>query len=57
MIRIEANKSNVMRERISESYRPYSSAEVMCVVGTSNREESRGKKEHQVTLPGFISPL
>jgi len=57
MIRIEANKSNVMRERISESYRPYSSAEAMCEVRTSNSEESRRKKRHQVTLPEVISPL
>ena len=54
MIRIEANKSNVMRERISESYRPYSSAEAIRAVGT--RAERR-REEHQVTLSEVISPL
>ena len=53
MIRIEANKSNVMRERISESYRPYSSAEAMRVAGT----RAKGRKGHQLTLPEVISSL
>ena len=42
-----------MRERVSESYRPYSSAEAMHAVGT----RAEGKKGHQVTFPGVISPL
>ena len=53
IIRIEANKSNIMRERVSESCRPYSSAETMCVVGM----RAKGRKGHQVTLPEVASPL
>jgi len=45
-------------ERASESCRPYSSAEVMHVVGTSNREESRGKGEKSGDLArGYIFSL
>ena len=41
MIRTEANKSNIMRERVSESCRPYSSAEAMFALGT----RAKGKKK------------
>jgi len=43
-----------MRERVSESCRPYSSAEAMHVVGMRAEGRRRG---HQVTLPEAISPL
>ena len=45
-----------MRERVSESCRPYSSGEATHAVGESNREESQ-KREGLRTLPGVISPL
>ena len=44
-----------MRERVSESCRPYSSAEMMRAVRM--RAVGRKKKGHQVTLPEVISPL
>ena len=52
-IRIEANKSNILRERVAESCRSYSSAEAMRAVGM----RAEKKREHQVTLPEVISPL
>ena len=42
-----------MTEGVSESCRPYSSAEEMRAVGA----RVGGRKGHQVTLPDFISPV
>jgi len=42
-----------MREKVSESCRPYSSAEEMRVVGT----RAKGRKRYHVTLPEVISSL
>ena len=46
-----------MRDRVSESCRPYNSARAMHVVRMSKSEERQGKKGHQVTLPEVISYL
>jgi len=47
-----------MKERVSESCRPYSSTEVMCAVGMNNREESRRKEGTSGDLSRcFISSL
>ena len=42
-----------MRERVSESCRPYSSAEAMHAA----RMRAKGKKKNQVTLPEVVSPI
>jgi len=47
-----------MKERVSESCRPYTSAVIMHAVGMSSRKESQRKKRWSRDFPrGYISSL